>query len=128
MRLNHSYSFQASAGPTVRRFRVTVEIGGAAGALRLTNIRAAASPGSGVSISFTATKTALLNCVVYNAAGKIIGVAANNETIRAGLNNVRWSGKNQQGLALPRGVYLIEMVARTEDGDRQSAVKSIRLR
>ena len=45
----------------------------------------------------------------------------------AGANTLLWNARSDQGLAAPSGAYLVEVVARDDDGSEARAVTQLRI-
>jgi len=64
---------------------------------------------------------------VLSATGRQVGVLTRSSG-RAGLNQVAWAARGADGRALPRGVYLVEITARDDEGQATRAVRTAPLR
>ena len=128
MRTTASYSFRANAtGTTERRLLVEAETG-AQSRLQISNVTAQpGSRGIGASLAYTLSQEAACRISVRSAAGRTVRVLGPQQN-RAGLNLVQWDGRSAAGQALPRGAYLVEIVAENELHERARAISAVTVR
>ena len=96
-----------------------------AGALALS--AAAEATARGATLTYTLSAPADVAAVVLNIAGRPVAEIP-AEAQAAGVQSLRWNGRNQSGSLAPDGVYLIRLVARTPDGASAEAVVALDLR
>jgi hypothetical protein len=128
LRSRRVYTFQASAGRTLRQFRLVVDSFGKGGTLQFTNVSFSPARGSGGIVTFGVTKSAKVQCVLLSPTGKTVRVLANNFSAVPGLNTLPFDGKNQQGAALGRGVYLLHFTATSDEEEVAQNVKVVNLK
>ncbi|OIO97414.1 MAG: hypothetical protein AUJ96_23100 [Armatimonadetes bacterium CG2_30_66_41] len=130
MRTSRYYSFQAErSGITARRFRVEL-IPAEEGGLRISGVSvvpAGRASGGGLAVSYALSQDADVQVRVLSATGRQVGVLTRSSG-RAGLNQVAWAARGADGRALPRGVYLVEITARDDEGQATRAVRTAPLR
>ena len=117
MRRTSGYTFVMQE-PGVREFKVQVEPGGSSSAT-ITNIAVGGggrAPGSGFTISYTLSGPATTTVRVLSGAGKEVYVAARGRADSQGQNQVTWGTRDSAGRSVAPGVYKIEIVVETEDG------------
>jgi len=68
-----------------------------------------------------------VQATIRSAAGRVVGTMNTGRASAAGFNALSWDSR-AAGKALPRGVYLIELTARTDDGQVARAVRTFRCR
>ncbi len=123
MRTATAYTFRAnSSGPTSRQLRIELTPA-TEGGIRFSSVHAQ-NLGSGVQLSYVLSKEAQVAVRVLSPAGKVIRTLPATAA-RAGLNSLVWDGKAQGALALPRGVYLLDLVARDDEGEETRALRSV---
>jgi len=125
MRTTSSYAFHTSATNEERHFRIEVE---PATTTRLASELTVHQSGlkDGVRFAVTLAKPAMLTTRVVSPAGKMI--ATQTVAGRTGLNSLAWNGRTSAGASLPRGVYLLEVTATTDEGEQVKALKSLPLK
>jgi flagellar hook assembly protein FlgD len=64
---------------------------------------------------------------VETLAGRQVAVAEEQTSRAAGVNTLAWDGRDEQGRPVPNGVYLVRVVARTEEGESVQAVRTVRI-
>ena len=82
---------------------------------------------TGAQVSFSLTSTASVSARVLNVAGRPVRTLARGQDLDAGANTLLWNAQTDQGLAVPSGAYLVEVVARGDDGSEARAVTQLRI-
>jgi hypothetical protein len=123
LRTTRSYEFSLSPGKP-RRFQLVAERGASA-PLRISNVVVVPGRAGGVTVRYALSKPALVQATIRSASGRVVGTMSGGRAVGAGLNALTWDSR-AAGKALPRGVYLIELTARTEDGQVARAVRTFR--
>jgi subtilisin family serine protease len=107
-----SYSYKASG---VRHFRVTVERAGAGG-LQITTLAAAPARDGSVVVTYELSSPAAVSAEVRNIAGRMVrGLVAGRNTPQ-GSQTLIWDARSDTGVRVPAGTYLLQLTARTADG------------
>lgn len=128
MRTTDSYLFTSGATGDDRRFRIEVETGGSQAPL-ISSLVTASGGRSGVRhLSLVLSRRASITARVLTPSGRTVALVSNGEPGLQGLNTLWWNGLNADGQAVPRGLYLVEVVATTEEGQTARAVRSLNLR
>jgi hypothetical protein len=123
LRTSGSYTFR-SPQSGVSRFRI--EMASSAGLLRIANVQVSGGRGNQRTITFTLTGEANVEVNVL-AGGKRVRQLLTGAGRSAGVQQVSWDGRDQQGIALPPGSYTVEIRAVSEDGQVARAVTTILL-
>lgn len=115
MRSAGAYTFTAAAGGGTYKFRV--ELAGRSQILRIGDARIVTrSKGVGpLTIGCTLSADATM-AVNVRAGGKVVRQIGASALRSAGTQQIVWDGKNQAGVSLPSGSYLIEIRADGADG------------
>jgi hypothetical protein len=71
---------------------------------------------AGAEVAFSLSGPAATTCTVRNVAGRVIKTLRPAPIRPAGPNVVLWDGRSESGCRAPAGRYLVEIVARAEDG------------
>ena len=118
MQTSSGYSFSQTSSGT-RRFRIDVERHGAS-ALRITGLSARASRSAGsrsVTVGFSLSQGATIDARIHSANGHTIRTLTSGRAAASGSNALMWDTKTDSGISVPTGAYLIEVSAKTTDGD-----------
>jgi len=113
MRTNSAYSYNSGEGG-LRLLKITVQPAGSITPV-VSQVSAAAAPGSSWAISYTLSSAAAVQARIRNISGVVVKHLVNDELNEAGRNVVLWSGRSDRGTAVPSGRYLIEIEARSPD-------------
>jgi len=113
MRTNSAYSYNSGEGG-LRLLKITVQPAGSITPV-VSQVTAAAAPGSSWAISYTLSSAAAVQARIRNISGVVVKHLVNDELNEAGRNVVLWSGRSDRGTAVPSGRYLIEIEARSPD-------------
>ncbi len=85
------------------------------------------TPGGGAQVTFSLTAPATIEAAVVNLAGRPVRVLCRAQPRAAGTNALLWDGRNDAGLDVPGGAYLIEVTARGSEGDQARALAPLHL-
>jgi hypothetical protein len=96
-------------------------------ALALTSLSAIPARAGGAQIVFGLSTSARVAARVLNVAGRPVATICHDRVCDAGLNTLVWDGLSERGLGAPAGVYLVEVSALGNEGQRQHAVTRLRL-
>jgi hypothetical protein len=118
LRTVNSYSFTAGTEP--RRLQMTVDAAGV-GQLLISGASAANTP-AGVALTYSLSRAAAVDVTVCNIAGRPVRQVVSDLQQVSGQNVVLWDGRNQNGLRVPPGRYLVNLTARTETGQESRTI------
>jgi hypothetical protein len=126
MRTTSTYTFRSEPqGITQRTFRIEV-MPTRRDALLLSRLSAQADAGGNWRVLFSLGQEAQVQWRVLSPTGKVI---FKNTTVgKQGLNVLLWEGKSQRGTIVPRGVYLMQVMAETADGQMVQAAQTVTVR
>jgi WD40 repeat protein len=115
LRTTSSHRFAVSRQGGVYRFRV--EMLPSAQLLRIAHARVYGGRSSGgrYSIVYELSDTAQVE-VSVTSGGRLVRRLAAGVTRAAGLQQVTWDGRDQNGVAVPAGAYMVEIRASNSDG------------
>jgi hypothetical protein len=127
MRTTSSYSFKMDESG-MRRLRIVAEPN-AGGRLQITDVVAEATRASRTAgISFNVSRDAQVAVRVLSLNGRPVRSVGSDRAVTRGINKVTWDLRAQDGRQVPRGMYLCEIIARTEDGEMSRAVSPMYVR
>jgi hypothetical protein len=118
LRSSGSYSWQTGSQPATRAFRIVSSSITGNSLLKVSNIMANQPGGraSGININFNLSDSANVQIRILDASGKMVRTVLNSVSRAAGINQVIWDQKNDQGVSLPMGVYMVDIHAQSTDG------------
>jgi hypothetical protein len=123
MRTTTSYTFNSGQGGP-RQFRLTVEERGHA-ALQIMGFTCVPAAG-GVQMSYTLNAPASVDVVVRNIAGRVVKRVWQAREAPAGETTITWAGQGDNGLTVPNGAYVVQIVARSpETGEQTGVLRSV---
>jgi len=108
-----------AAGPT---------ISGSGGSGTMLTGLTAASTSTGAQLTFTLTSSASVSARILNLAGRPVKTLCTARDCEAGANTLLWNTTSDSGVAVPSGVYLVEVSAKAEDGSQTRAVTQVSIR
>jgi len=100
----------------------------AAGALTLSSLSVEPTRAGGAQMSFTLSTAAECTVRVLNIAGRTIRVIERGRLRPAGSSQVLWDGRSEAGVAVPSGMYLVQVEAASDGGARTQAVRTLAIR
>ncbi|NCO41125.1 MAG: hypothetical protein COY42_23440 [Armatimonadetes bacterium CG_4_10_14_0_8_um_filter_66_14] len=120
--------YRYRAGDSPREFRLEA-YPTAEGNLTVTgvSIRPAGRGGPGPGISFTLSRAADVQVRLLTTSGRTVSTTA-KPALPAGLNALDLAGRTGETRALATGVYLVEVVARAEEGQAAKVIRAMRVR
>ncbi len=123
LRSSSGYTYQPGSGAVTRKFTIKV-VPATSGDLRIVNLTAQPQPGrsEGVAISFDLTATANVNVKILNGESQTVRTLNVEQSRAPGNQQIVWDGRDNQGRALPSGMYIIEVQA---IGNNSAQVKAI---
>lgn len=128
MRTRSCTTFKSSDAGTTRKFTITSKpVVGTA--LRVSNmaVRTSGSRASGAAnISFTISADASYDVNVLSASGKVMATVG-SRAASAGSVRLVWNGRDSSGRSLPAGTYLVQVRARTSDGEAVRVIQPFAL-
>ena len=119
-----TYRFQVGDSGGSRVLRLTVEPRTTAGLV--VSAASARAQGSRVVVSYSVSCACRVQARVLNIAGRPVRVLASDSVASAGVNTFAWDGRNASGSVAPPGLYLVEIEAVAENGQRAKAVTQVR--
>ena len=81
----------------------------------------------GAEVVFSLSGAATVTASVRNLAGRSVKTICSVRECEAGANTLLWNAQSENGLPVPNGRYLIQLVARTSDGTESRALAAVRL-
>jgi subtilisin family serine protease len=121
------YAFTPRSGETERTLRLTVSPR-TAQALAIQSLTAQAlTSGRGAQVMFTLSSPATCSATVLNIAGRTVRTVEQGKPRTAGNQTVLWDGRNQTGATAPPGMYLLQVTAEAETGEKVRAISPLRL-
>jgi hypothetical protein len=127
LRTRTSYTYRTGPADGPRHFLIVADATPQP-ALAITNLTA--TPGRGGEVvrwCYTLSREAEVTAQVETLAGRRIAVAEEQTSRAAGVNTLAWDGRDEQGRPVPNGIYLLRVVARTEEGESVPAVRTVRI-
>ncbi len=121
LRANSGYNWSTGETAGTRSFKIEVTQADAS-ALRITSVLARPNGNSrsaGVNISYTLSSAADVEVRVVGASGARIRNVSTRASRAAGVQQTTWDERDDKGIAVPAGSYLVEIKAKSKDGKRQ---------
>lgn len=114
--MNHqsAYTFRTSEN-SYRRFTIEAQPG-RLNQLRITNANIISSRGNQITIQYALNAPATVQAIIQDSSGRIIARLSNG-TRAAGLHTLTWTGRTDAGVAVPPGVYQVQLIATNEEGE-----------
>jgi flagellar hook assembly protein FlgD len=79
----------------------------------------------GVQMTYTLNAPASVDVVVRNIAGRVVKRVYQSRQTPAGEAVVTWTGQADNGLAAPNGAYVVEIVAKSPEGERTGLLRTV---
>jgi len=120
------YTFNANGG-TTRQFKVQLQSGTQSTAT-IGNVvvsRPTRSPNSPFAITYTLSGSATTSIRILSASGNEVATITSGRADQAGQNIVSWNLRDNANRSVAPGVYRVEIVAETANGDRVRKIVSL---
>lgn len=117
------YTTALREGETLRPMSLRLTRTG--GVLTLSSLSAQATRAGGAQMTFTLSAPADCTVSVLNIAGRTVRVLERGVSRPAGSSQTVWDGRSDAGLAVPNGMYLMQVEAVSEGGSRTQAVRTL---
>ncbi len=125
MRSSGGYSWAGGDEPATRLFEIRVSQA-TSSSLRVTGLAARqAGRSTAASIQYTLSGTAAVEVRVLSASGALLRNLGGAVGRAAGVNQATWDLRDSRGVAAPAGSYLIEVRAKSSDGQAVRGVASL---
>ena len=125
--LDRASAYTFVPGASTASFRIVPEMRGAA-ALRIFNVTAVPSRGVGprtIEIAFTLSANAELSAEIRSGDGRVLRHLTAGRAAPAGTGRLLWDLRSDGGISVPAGVYVLQITARTSNGQAARAVQPI---
>ncbi len=99
---------------------------GAGGTVTVAQVLAAPTR-VGAEILFTLSADADVDVTIRNIAGRVVRRVATQMDATKGRNSLLWNAMSDSGLAVPTGMYLVEISAKSADGSSSRGMTQIRV-
>ncbi|MCX6361808.1 MAG: hypothetical protein NT029_18550 [Armatimonadetes bacterium] len=111
---------------TMRKLRVEASASSQS-ALRLTALQAVSSRAAGglVRVAFDVTSAASVSAEIRSAAGAPVRTVSTGRAVPAGTQSLLWDGRDDRGISVPAGSYLMTVTARNDLGETARAVAPV---
>lgn len=118
------YTFAPGGSPT-RRFRIEAENRSRA-ALRILHLTARPNRSSGaLQIGFELTQGASVSATVRGGSGSLVRKIVQGRAAGQGSTALLWDSRDENGIAVPAGTYLLEVTAVSENGEVARVVQPV---
>lgn len=127
-----SYRYRAGEAGSTRYFQITLEPQASSGTLLFSNVRTETSgqtrSQSGTTVRFTLSQDAEVIGTVRSLSGKVVAnLAGDSRAIARKETSLRWTGRAQDGGALPAGAYVLDISARATDGSSVRLTRTVQV-
>lgn len=121
-----AYTFRAGEAGSTRSFKVSLQRAASGGPLQILNVttsrvsggRGTAGGGSGLNIRFTTSQDADVTASIRTLSGQLIADLGGATRAAAFANTgLVWNGRAQGGASVPTGPLVVELRARTPEGE-----------
>jgi hypothetical protein len=83
---------------------------------------------AGAQVTFALASAAEVDAHVLNIAGRPVSRLCRARPCEPGTNTLLWNAQSDSGLPVPNGTYLVEVMARTQDGAQGRALTRVLIR
>jgi flagellar hook assembly protein FlgD len=91
----------------------------------ITNLTVGPTRGSSVSFTYNLTADAQIAAEVLGPTGRRIRQLDAGRTTRSGINTLTWDRRDDEGRAVPAGLYVLQVNAVTENGEMVKGIRPV---
>ena len=130
LRTQQRYSFTTSQQPAAETRMLVLEVSprDPRGLPLLSQVATTSSRGGGVVLSFQLSAEASLQALIVAPTGRTVRTLSSGRPLRSGRSELAWDLRDQRNRPVPRGVYLVRLVARSPAGQQMTAVRPVSVR
>lgn len=121
--LRTSAGYVFTSGPQGATHRLVLEIVPRSTASLLSGVSVQQAAGGSMVVTYQLSGPASVSAKVLNIAGRLVRQLVSSRAETAGTHTLTWNLTNSAGSPVPRGMYVIVLEARTEDGQQTRAVQ-----
>ena len=129
MRARSSYTFRSGDAGSTRYLKVSMTPTLSGGPLTITGMSVVggrSKSDAGFTVRFATTAEAEISGAVKSLSGKTVAeLSGASRATAGGANTLRWDGRAKSGGVVPPGPYLVEVTARSADGQTAKFVQPI---
>ncbi len=128
MQSSSGFSFNSGTTPT-RNFQVIPELRGRT-ALRISNViprQSRAVGGRSVEIGFDLSSGAEVATEIRGADGRVLRRLGPGRATAAGTNQVLWDTRDDRGVTVASGAYIVKITAKTPEGETTTVIQPVLL-
>jgi hypothetical protein len=114
-----TYTFNSGDNPSARRFALLVKPVSANSRLVISDLRTTGRSAGSMAFSFTLSSSATVKAQIVGTAGNVVRNLSQGRAAAQGTNALVWDGRDQRGVSVPSGTYLMKLTA--TDGEGRSA-------
>jgi hypothetical protein len=126
-----SYTYKNTEAGATRLFTVSLSTQNTAGPLQIRNVQTVATSGGraeqrGINVRFSLSQDADVQASVRTLSGKVINVLSGaTRGVSQDKMVLRWNGRSREGSEVPSGPYILEITARTDEGETVTVKRPI---
>ena len=129
LRDRSSYVYKSGAAGSTRSFTITMEPTRTAGPLAIRNLTVTPNGramGGGMAVRFSTSRDGDVRGVVRTLSGQVVGtLGGSSRATAATTTQMVWTGRAQNGGALPAGAYQLEISVRDADGNTATVKQTV---
>ena len=129
LRGQSQYKYKSGEAGSTRSFTISMEPQVTSGPLAIRNLtvsRFGRATGGGLAVRFTTTRDADVTGVVRTLSGQVVGVLGGaSRAVSSSTTTMNWTGRAQNGSALPAGTYQIEVTVRDASGNTATEKQTV---
>jgi hypothetical protein len=122
-----AFTFNTGDNQKPRRFALLINAVRLGDVLRITDLQSSGRASGSLSFSYNVTVTASVRAQIAGASGQTIRMLTQGTAVTRGVNSLLWDGKDNRGVAVPAGTYILKITATDDRGRVVTAVLPVTL-
>jgi flagellar basal-body rod modification protein FlgD len=117
-----TYTYNSGDNAATRRFAVIVTPVTANSRLVISNLQSTGRAAGTLAFSYTLSNSAAVKAQIVSSSGTTIRNLAQGRAAAAGANALMWDGRDNRGVSVPSGTYLLKLTATDTNGRSATAI------
>ncbi len=117
-----TYTYNSGENAAPRRFAILVKPVTANSRLVISDVRTTGRSAGSMSFSFTLSNAATVRAQIVGTGGNTVRTLSQGRAAAQGSNALVWDGRDQRGVSVPSGTYMMKLTATDNEGRVATAI------
>ncbi|NLH98193.1 MAG: hypothetical protein GX446_01730 [Chthonomonadales bacterium] len=122
-----TYVFNSGENAGARRFALLVRPVTANSRLVISDLKTTGRSAGSLAFAYTLSGPATVRAQIVGSAGNVVRTLSQGRSATEGANVLLWDGRDQKGISVPSGTYLVKLTATDGEGRAATAILPVTL-